>query len=94
MKTLYSAKKWDSFKFEIPPAIMRGIQDQKYPRPSKIQGTALGLIMKKNENGQHDHLIAQAKNGSGKSAAFVIGSLLRIDPEVKTTQVLCVAHTR
>ena len=60
---------------------MQGIHDVKFPRPSKIQGSALGLIMKKNEDGNCDHLIAQAKNGSGKTAAFVIGTLLHVDPE-------------
>jgi superfamily II DNA/RNA helicase len=28
-------------------------------------------------------IIAQSKNGSGKTGAFVVGSLLRVDPELK-----------
>jgi hypothetical protein len=30
-------------------------------------------------------MIAQAKNGAGKSGAFIIGSLLRINPAIKKT---------
>jgi superfamily II DNA/RNA helicase len=43
---------------------------------------------------EHDSLIAQAKNGAGKSGAFIIGSLLRIDPSIKKTQVIIIGHTR
>jgi len=39
-------------------------------------------------------LIAQAKNGAGKTGSFVIGSVLRIDRAVKDTQILMVCHTR
>ncbi len=73
---------------------MQGIHEKKFPRPSRIQGSALGLIMKLNEDGGYDHLIAQAKNGSGKTAAFVLGSLMRVDPSISNTQVICVVHTR
>ena len=39
-------------------------------------------------------LIAQSKNGSGKTGAFSIGSLLRVDPKIMKPQVLCVCHVR
>ena len=39
-------------------------------------------------------MIAQAKNGAGKSGAFIIGSLLRINPAIKKTQVIIIGHTR
>ena len=39
-------------------------------------------------------MIAQSKNGSGKTGAFVIGSLLRLDPAVKKPQVIVFGHTR
>jgi superfamily II DNA/RNA helicase len=32
---------------------------------------------------KYESLIAQARNGAGKTGAFVIGSLLRVDPKVK-----------
>ena len=38
------------------------------------------MIVKYNdENGCYDDLIGQSKNGSGKTGAFTIGSLLRVD---------------
>jgi superfamily II DNA/RNA helicase len=41
-----------------------------------------------------NNVIAQSKNGTGKTGAFVIGSLLRIDPKNKNPQVLTFCHTR
>ena len=35
------------------------------------------------ETGEYDNLIAQAYYGVGKSGAFVIGSLMRVDPTIK-----------
>jgi superfamily II DNA/RNA helicase len=39
-------------------------------------------------------LIAQAKNGTGKTGAFAIGSALRIERDSPETQVLVIANTR
>jgi len=52
------------------------------------------MIVKKNEDGLYDNLIAQSKNGSGKTGAFVIGSLLRVDTTDPNVQVIVLAHTR
>jgi len=52
------------------------------------------MIVKKNEEDKYDHLIAQSKNGSGKTGAFVIGSLLRVDPSNPKVQVIVLGHTR
>ena len=46
------------------------------------------------EEGKHQHLIAQSKNGSGKTGAFALGSILRIDEKDKRTQVIVFSHTR
>lgn len=50
--------------------------------------------MQVDEKGQFSNLIAQSKNGSGKTGAYVIGSLLRVDPKEKKTQIIVLAHTR
>jgi superfamily II DNA/RNA helicase len=52
------------------------------------------IITPDEETKEYDSLIAQAKNGAGKSGAFIIGSLLRIDPTIKKTQVVIIAHSR
>lgn len=44
--------------------------------------------------GVHIDLIAQSKNGSGKTGAFCIGSVLRVDPKIPKPQVLCICHVR
>jgi superfamily II DNA/RNA helicase len=46
------------------------------------------------DSGKHESLIAQAKNGAGKSGAIIIGSLLRVDPSIKKVQVIMIGHTR
>lgn len=40
------------------------------------------------------HIIAQSKNGTGKTGAFTIGSILRIDPKNPKLQVVAIGHTR
>lgn len=40
------------------------------------------------------NLIAQAKNGAGKTGSFAIGSVLRVDPKDPATQVIVIVNTR
>ena len=35
-----------------------------------------------------------ARNGSGKSGAFIIGSLVRVDPFIKKIQAIMIGDTR
>jgi len=52
---------------------------------------------KKDDSGNllpHSNLIALAPTGCGKTAAFAVGSILRINREDKRTQVIVVTHTR
>lgn len=51
-------------------------------------------LITKPVDGAFIDLIAQSKNGSGKTGAFSVGSVLRIDPAVIKPQVLVVAHVR
>ena len=73
-----------------------GIIDELYwDRPSKIQNNAIPLIAKPHEDSKElENAIVQAKNGAGKSGAFVIGSLLRVDPSIQKIQVIVIGHTR
>ena len=67
----------------------------KWDRPSKIQKSAIPLIaFPEEETAKHENLIAQAKNGAGKSGAFVIGSLLRVDPSIEQVQVIVIGHVK
>ena len=84
--TLSEIKKWD--ELEIHPDILRGIYAYGFEIPSPIQCKAIIPILQKRD------IIAQAQSGTGKTAAFTIGALGRIDPLVQATQVLVLAPTR
>ena len=89
-------RSWDDEEYKIPAGLKAGIKDGlNWERPSKIQAMAIPFIINVDEDSkQHDSLIAQAKNGAGKSGAFIIGSILRINPAIKKTQVIIIGHTR
>jgi superfamily II DNA/RNA helicase len=89
-------KSWDDEEYKIPADIKKGIKDGlNWDRPSRIQAMAIPYIINPDEESkEYDSLIAQARNGAGKSGAFIIGSLLRIDPAIKKTQVVVIAHSR
>jgi translation initiation factor 4A len=73
---------------ELPEALLRGIYAYGFERPSDIQSKGI-LPMKQG----HD-LIAQARSGTGKTGTFCIGSMTKINPEMKKVQVLVIVHTR
>lgn len=79
-------KKWD--ELEIHTDILRGIYAYGFENPSPIQCKAIVPILQKRD------IIAQAQSGTGKTAAFTIGALGRIDPLINATQVLVLAPTR
>ena len=85
-------REWqDGDHFSLSPELIKGItEENEFRKPSKIQAVAIPLIIQEPVN----NLIAQAKNGTGKTGAFVIGSLLRVDPADKKPQVITLAHTR
>lgn len=77
---------WD--ELEIHVNILRGIFAYGFEKPSPIQQKAILPII----NGKD--IIAQAQSGTGKTAAFTIGSLARINMEENTTQILVLSPTR
>ena len=76
---------WDDFDFD--DNLLRGIYSHGFEKPSQIQQTAILPILEK-----HD-VIAQAPSGTGKTGAFTISSLQRLDLSSNTTQVLILAPT-
>jgi len=57
----------------LPFALMRGIFSFGFEKPSEIQSTAIVPIAR------GDDVLAQAPAGSGKTGAFVVGFLARMD---------------
>ena len=78
---IHPAKSWDnSDDFNIPKDIQANIVDVcKFEKPSVIQGVSIPMITAE----PYHSLIAQAKNGSGKTGSFSIGTTLRVDRDLK-----------
>ncbi|XP_074972440.1 ATP-dependent RNA helicase DDX25 [Phalacrocorax aristotelis] len=60
-----------------------------FNRPSKIQETALPIMLAY----PPQNLIAQSQSGTGKTAAFVLAMLSRVNAAEKYPQCLCLAPT-
>lgn len=61
-----------------------------YAKPSKIQERALPLLMSEPPR----NMIAQSQSGTGKTAAFVLAMLSRIDMSDPSLQALCLSPSR
>ena len=68
--------------------LLRGIYSYGFEVPSAIQTSAIPVI----KSGKD--VIAQAQSGTGKTGAFVIGSLEKVDPEIEGTQIIIISPTR
>ena len=75
-------------------SIMRGLRAMHFRNPSKIQARALPLLMRN----PPQNLIGQSQSGTGKTAAFVLNILTRLDlssPQMRVTpQAMVLAPTR
>ncbi len=72
----------------LPEKLLRGIYNHGFDKPSPIQQKAIVPLV----NGRN--MIGQAKSGSGKTGAFSIGLLARIDPTIFECQALVLVPTR
>jgi len=72
----------------IPPAQIANLDSLGYKKMTPVQAAGLPYILKGRD------LIARAKTGSGKTAAFGIGLLDRIDPFSLRVQALVLCPTR
>ncbi|SUV99130.1 ATP-dependent RNA helicase DbpA [Bordetella trematum] len=70
------------------PALLENLQSLGFERMTPIQAQSLPLILEGRD------LIAQAKTGSGKTAAFGLGVLQRLDVARLAPQALLVCPTR
>ena len=75
-------------ELELHPDILRAIADLGYMAPTPVQAQAIPIL----QSGRD--LLAQAQTGTGKTAAFGIPILERIDPRVRKPQALIVVPTR
>jgi ATP-dependent RNA helicase DeaD len=73
----------------IPAALTKGLEELNIVTPTEIQEKAIPFLM---ENG--GDLVAQAQTGTGKTAAFGLPLLSKINPKTPEIQGLIVAPTR
>jgi ATP-dependent RNA helicase DeaD len=72
----------------IHPAVLRAIADVGYESPTGIQGATIPALMAGSD------VVGLAQTGTGKTAAFAIPILSKIDVTSKATQALVLAPTR
>ncbi|MFC3550208.1 ATP-dependent RNA helicase DbpA [Lysobacter cavernae] len=72
----------------LTPALLQGVQALGYTQMTPVQAQGLPAILDGRD------LIAQAPTGSGKTAAFGLGLLRRLDPALSSTQALVLCPTR
>jgi len=72
----------------LAPALLQNLQSLGFERMTPIQAQSLPLILEGRD------LIAQAKTGSGKTAAFGLGALQKVNPPWFAPQTLALCPTR
>jgi ATP-dependent RNA helicase DeaD len=73
---------------QIHPSVLRAVADVGYETPSAIQAATIPAMMAGSD------VVGLAQTGTGKTAAFAIPILSKIDPTNRTTQALVLAPTR
>ncbi|XP_043936760.1 ATP-dependent RNA helicase DDX25 [Protopterus annectens] len=84
---LYSVKTFE--ELHLKPNLLKGIYCMGFNRPSRIQESALPMMLAD----PPQNLIAQSQSGTGKTAAFTLAMLSRVNPEEKFPQCLCLSPT-
>ena len=72
---------------QLKKSLLRGIYSYGFEKPSAIQSNAIPEIL----NGTD--IIAQAQSGTGKTGAFTISALQKIDESKNSTQILIISPT-
>ncbi|KAF5294067.1 hypothetical protein FQA39_LY13541 [Lamprigera yunnana] len=84
---LYSVKSFEAL--HLKPNLLKGVYKMGFNAPSKIQETALPTLLAD----PPQNLIAQSQSGTGKTAAFVLAMLSRVNTDLHHPQVLCLSPT-
>lgn len=72
----------------LPKPVMDALKKSGYETPSPIQAQTIPYLLEGRD------VLGQAQTGTGKTAAFALPLLARLDPEVRQPQVLVLAPTR
>ncbi|MCR6661743.1 MAG: DEAD/DEAH box helicase [Luteimonas sp.] len=74
--------------FALPEPLLKALADVGYESPSPIQAATIPPLMAGRD------MLGQAQTGTGKTAAFALPALARLDANAKKPQVLVLAPTR
>lgn len=85
---LYSAKRFEDLGLDAN--LLKGLYAMKFNKPSKIQEKALPLLL----SNPPQNMIGQSQSGTGKTGAFSLTMLSRVDPNVHRPQCVCLAPSR
>ncbi|KAG0138274.1 P-loop containing nucleoside triphosphate hydrolase protein, partial [Tuber indicum] len=85
---LYSVKRFEDLG--LSQELLEGIYFMNFKKPSKIQERALPLLL----SNPSTNMIGQSQSGTGKTAAFVLTMLTRIDMSATNVQAVCLTPTR
>ena len=75
-------------EIEVPVTIARALERMGYQTPTEVQARAIGPLR------AGDDLIGQAQTGTGKTAAFGIPLVEKVDPAAPFVQALVLTPTR
>ncbi|MCW5580935.1 MAG: DEAD/DEAH box helicase, partial [Luteimonas sp.] len=74
--------------FDLPPPLLQALADVGYESPSPIQAATIPPLLAGRD------VLGQAQTGTGKTAAFALPALARLDAAARKPQVLVLAPTR
>ncbi|MFP3156137.1 DEAD/DEAH box helicase [Lachnospiraceae bacterium ZAX-1] len=75
-------------QLDLLPQILRGVKEMGFEEATPIQSQAIPIVMEGSD------VIGQAQTGTGKTAAFGIPLLQKVDPQGKKTQGIVLCPTR
>ncbi len=74
--------------FGLHEDILRAVKEAGFKEPSPVQKEAIPLVLKGCD------IVAQAQTGTGKTAAFGLPSMSKIDPSKNSVEILVITPTR
>src|SRR5215208_3572242 len=72
----------------LTPVALRGVKAAGFEAPTPIQAEAIPILLAGRD------LVGQAQTGTGKTAAFALPMIERLDPDQQAPQALVLTPTR
>ena len=76
------------YKLGLSEEINRAIEECGYLEPTKIQEDAIPVLMENRD------VLGKSNTGTGKTAAFGLPAIEKVDPSIRKPQILILAPTR